>query len=160
MVFHIFGIFVTCVVILRSRSKSQGHRSKGHLIGILSNDTLILAITSRMSLRLRCIVLPTFRRGWLRGHLHRLSSTSSSFPGIADISHRYFALDRPSRCVCKLHLKLINTISTIIDIPRSFTKETIANLHHIVRWETFSCWPNFLISFQGDFFGSCENLSS
>lgn len=121
---------------------------------------LILAITSRMSLRLRCIVLPTFRRGWLRGHLHRLSSAPSSFSGIADISHRYFALVRPSRCICKLHLKLINTISTIIDIPRSFTKETIANLHHIVRWETFSCWPNFLISFQGHFFGSCENLSS
>lgn len=118
---------------------------------------LILAITSRMSLRIRCIVLPTFRRGWLRGHLHRLSSAPSSFSGIADISHRYFALDWPSRCICKLHLKLINTlqfwsISTMIDILRSFTKETIANLHHIyllltccslIRWETFSCWPNF-----------------
>lgn len=160
MVFHIFGIFVTCVVILRSRSKITRSQIEGSSDWYFIKRYLILAITSRMSLRLRCIVLPTFRRGWLRGHLHRLSSTSSSFPGIADISHRYFALDRPSRCVCKLHLKLINTISTIIDIPRSFTKETIANLHHIVRWETFSCWPNFLISFQGHFFGSCENLSS
>lgn len=160
MVFHIFWhICYLCshfkVDVKITRSQIEGS-SDWYFI----KRYLILAITSRMSLRIRCIVLPTFRRGWLRGHLHRLSSTSSSFPGIADISHRYFALDRPSRCVCKLHLKLINTISTIIDIPRSFTKETIANLHHIVRWETFSCWPNFLISFQGHFFGSCENLSS
>lgn len=136
MVFHIFGIFVTCVVILRSRSKITRSQIEGSSDWYFIKRYLILAITSRMSLRLRCIVLPTFRRGWLRGHLHRLSSTSSSFPGIADISHRYFALDWPSRCICKLHLKLINTlqfwsISTMIDILRSFTKETIANLHHI-----------------------------
>lgn len=46
MVFHIFGIFVTCVVILRFKVEVKITRSqiKGHLIGILSNDTLFLPL--------------------------------------------------------------------------------------------------------------------
>lgn len=83
-----------------------------------------------------------------------------------------FASARPSRCVWKLHLKLINTlqfwsISTIIDIPRSFTKETIANLHYIY-W-LLTCCSFDEIHFSADrissstfkgIFRSCENLSS